>query len=392
MNPRLKALREQFNQAKAGIEKIEAAATNEKRELTDDEQSQADTLYARCEELRPDIEKLADKERSLSATADVLASLGLSSPNAPATPGARREVKVPTAGEWFSTYFRAEIGDTDAVARMEDYLRAVDVQVSADAGATLPKPIVGDILKIYDASRPVFSSLTPRPMPTEGKTFVRPRVTQRVLVGEQLAEDDELASRGMVLTGDDVSKRTIGGTLELTRQDIDWTNPSMLQLAIDDFADAYAEWTEGAACTALVAAATNTSLWTPTDVATIIASITAGVQENYDNSKRLPDTMWLDLGSALDLAAVTNSDDSVTAIEMIRKALQFVGINLNFVVGPQLPADTRILGNHLRIESYEQQLGLLTAEMPSRLKRQIAYAGYLAFHLRPESLVSLEAA
>jgi hypothetical protein len=152
-------------------------------------------------------------------------------------------------------------------------------------------------------------------------------------------------------------------------------------------------WTEGAACDALEASiTTNTSGWTATNVATIVSSITTGVEAVYASSKRMPDTFWLDLGSALDLAAVLNTDNSVTAIEVIQKALSFVGINLSFVVGPQLAADTRILGNKLRVEQYEQQLGLLSAEMPSQLKRQIAYAGYLAFHIRPESVVGLEAA
>lgn len=388
MNPRLRALRAEFDKCRSAIDAIESAPAGDGGDLSDQQQTDADTLYARCEELTPEIEKLADRERSLASTADVLARLGASVP-------ARREpaeqkFEAPTAGEWLARSFSALSGDTDAQRWIEDCARALDVQTTADAGAVLPKPIVGDLLSIVDASRPVFSSLTPQPMPGEGKTFVRPRITTHVEVGEQLTEGAELASNKMVLTGDDVIKRTVAGALQLSRQDLDWTSPAALQLVVNDFVDMYGTWTEGAACTALTGAVTtNTSPWVGTDVGTIISSITAGVQAVYTSSKRMPTTMWLSLDEALTLAAVTNTDDSVTAIEMIKRALQFVGINLDFVVGPQLAADTRILGSKLRTESYEQQFGLLQAELVGNLKREIAYGGYIAFHIRPESVVGL---
>jgi len=354
MNPRLTALRAEHDKLRSGIDTIEGKATAEARDLTDAEQADVDKLYSRAEELGPEITTLADRERSLAATADVLSRIS-TAPAQQVRGTVETTTEKPTAGEWFTNFFRSQSGDADAERWIEDHAREVDVQTTADAGATLPKPIVGDILSIFDSTRPVFSSFTPQTMPTEGRQFVRPRITQHVEVGEQLTQGAELASTKMVLTGDDVTKRTVGGTLELSRQDLDWTSPSALQLVVNDFVDVYASWTEDAAVTALEGAVTtNVSTWNGADVGTVVTSITAGVQAVYDSSKRMPTTVWLDLASALDLASLTNTDDSVTAIAMIRQALQFVGINLDFVIGPQLSANTRIIGNKLRVESYER--------------------------------------
>lgn len=89
---RLTALRDQFDQVRSGIDTIERTAEQRGDDLTDDEQSQVDTLYARAEQLRGELEPLAARERSLQATGDVLRSLGL------AQEGVRRDHGVHAAG------------------------------------------------------------------------------------------------------------------------------------------------------------------------------------------------------------------------------------------------------------------------------------------------------
>ena len=51
---------------------------------------------------------------------------------------------------------------------------------------------------------------------------------------------------------------------------------------------------------------------------------------------------------------------------------------LNIVVGPGLPADTRILGVSALAESYENIKGLVQAPDVSRLGVVMAYRGYAA--------------
>src|SRR4249920_4074326 len=301
MSVRLDSLRRQHTEIRDGINAIEQKAASANRDLTDSESADVDALYKRAEQILPDIEAEAAKQQSMDAAASVLARV------APSTqlvtraqpPAATPPVEL-TVGEWLSLHIRAKRGDSEAV---ELLTRAVAGQTTGDNAGILPVPILGPVTKLADSRRPVWNSFTSRPMPASGKTFSRPRVTQRVNVAEQAAELDELASRKMTIVGDAVTKRTFGGVLELSEQDIDWTDPSALQLAIQDFVDMYAEVTELAACTALMTlAAAPTTPWTATNVGTMISSITTAISIVYTDSKRIADTLWLSMDAALTLA------------------------------------------------------------------------------------------
>lgn len=384
MSARLDALRRQFTDVRQGIDAIETRATGAGRDLTDQEQTEVDALYARAADLTPQIEEEGGRQDRMSAAAGVLARI---QPASPQTALVRSEpVGLPSIGEFMSLHIRARQGDSDAA---ELLTRVVATEKLADTPGVIPVPIVGQLIKLADDSRPVFNSLTGRPMPSSGKTFNRPRVTQRVIVAEQVAELDELASRKMTITGDAVTKRTFGGTLEISRQDIDWTDPSTLQIAIDDFSGYYANVTEAAACTALVALATATSAYTATSIATIIGSVMTGIQAGYTAAKRVPDTLWLSLDQMIALASNTNTTTNLSALSLLRQTLNDAGITIKIVTGPQLPAGTRILGNSGLIESYEQQLGLLSLPDITHLGVFIAYAGYLAFYGLAAGFVSL---
>lgn len=375
MSARLDALRRQFDEVRSGIDSIEANPAGDNGDLSADQQSQVDTLFARADELKTEIEPLARREQSLAATASVLASL----PNAPrSAPIARGQLRELTAGEYFSAFARAAEGDTDAAAMIA---RTVADQLTTDNPGILPEPILGPLIKLADSSRPCFASLTSRPMPAKGKTFTRPRVTQRVLVDEQLTEKTQVGSRKMTITGDEVTKRTFGGVLDVSQQDIDWTDPAILQIAIQDFFDYYAEVTEGEATTFLdTTSPFPTGGWTGTDPGTIVSSITAGVTTVYNNSKRMPDTFWLGLDVAMAVAGTTNTDDTVTAISLVRRALADVGLSLNFVICPQFAANTRIVGVSGLIEGYEKQNGIVQAVNVPLLGLDIGYSGYIAFY------------
>lgn len=171
--------------------------------------------------------------------------------------------------------------------------------------------------------------------------------------------------------------------LELSEQDIDWTDPAILDIVMADFIGYYGMVTEDAACTFLEALAVDAAAgtWVPTDIGTVVASISAGITTVYNAAKRMPDTMWLSLDETMALAGLTNSDDSVTAFTVIRQALSDAGLGtFRFVTGPQLSADTRIIGSSRLVESYEQRKGFISAANVSHLGADIAYRGYVAFN------------
>lgn len=377
MSFRLDALRKQHTEIRDGITAIEAKAQTAKRDLSDAEQTDVDALYARAETLLPDIEAEGKKQGSIDAAAAVLAKIPAVTHQRSHTPAKADVDPTPmTVGDWMTLHIRSQQGDDEATDLLT---RAVAGQTTADTGSIIPTPILGPVMKLADSRRPVWASFTSRPMPASGKQFSRPRITQRVLVAEQVAELDELASRKMTLTGDLVTKRTFGGVLEISEQDIDWTDPAAMQIAIQDFVDVYAEVVEVAAVDALMAlAAAPLGAWDATSINTLISSITGGIGTIYADSKRVPDTLWLSLDEAMTLAGTSNPTTGVSAISLIKQALDDAGMPLKFVVGPGLPADTRIIGASSLVESYENIKGLVTAPDVSHLGVVMAYRGYAA--------------
>ena len=392
---RPQALRAEFEDVKTGIEKIERAAADASRDLTDDEQADIDKLFARAEQLKPDIQKEADRHTELATVSDILARVNPNPDVRRSTPAVRGQENM-NAGEYLSAFIRAHHPDGDMtpaefIDRASGHFdRAVSEQNVADTAAIVPTPIIGALLKIHDARRPVFASFSQQPMPGGSKTFERPKVTQQVAVAEQAAEYDELTSQEMNLATTTVTKRVFGGTLNLSRQNIDWTSGAALQLVVQDFADVYASIVEGEACDALEAvpvaadAASNGdgySAWTATNVETIVGSYIDGIIDVYGRGKVMPDTAWLDLASWGVLAKTMTGQDDRTALDVLREALREFGADgFRFVVGPQLAANTRILGYGRWMEAYEQQHGLLRVEQPSTWSVNVATAGYVAFY------------
>jgi HK97 family phage major capsid protein len=389
MGVRLEALRRQHTEIQDGINTIEAKAVTEGREkLTEAETADVDALCLRAEALKPELEAEGKRVDALAAGAAVLAR---HAPSAPAllrrSEQAPAAVKIPSAGEFLSLLLRAQKGDSEA---SELLTRAVPaLQKTTDNTGLLPKEIVGPIISLADDSRPIFSSMTQRPMPDKGSQFSRPRITQRVTVAEQAAELDELATRKMTLVGADVTKRTFAGTLELSRQDLDWTDPSVLQIVIDDFAGYYGLVTETAAVVALEALASATSTYTATTIATIIASFTTAIQAAYTSAKRMPDTCWLALDSMLTLAGNVNATTNESALTLVKRTLSDAGMPMKFVVGPQLTAGKKIIGCSGLVEAYENKGGLLSAPDVQHLGTFISYYGYVAFYGLAAGFVTL---
>ena len=106
--------------------------------------------------------------------------------------------------------------------------RAIADQKTSDTTGILPTPIVGTVVNLIDANRPLISSLggAKAMAGIPGSTFTRPKVTQHTLVGVQAGEKTQLPSQKMMITPIPFDKSTYGGTVDISRQDIDWTSPA----------------------------------------------------------------------------------------------------------------------------------------------------------------------
>jgi HK97 family phage major capsid protein len=394
MSQRLNHLRTEFSKITKGIDDIEAAAKARGGDLTDAEAADVDKLYARAATLKPEIEAEAARVESIQAASQVLARVGgglstVTQGLAPALIRSTAEEKLPTPGEYMALMIRAKDGDTEA---SELLTRTVATMATGDTAGIIPVPILGPMIELANHLRPTFASLTPRPMPTVGKTFSRPQITQHVNVGQQAAELDELASRKMTIAGNTVTKMTLGGVLTISEQDIDWTDPAVLDIVVQDFVNMYAEATEAKAIAALVALATTDSPYDDTSIATIISSFMTAITTCYAAAKRKPDTCWLALDAALTLAGTVNPTTDVSALTLLRQALNDGNVPLEFVTAPGLASGTMIIGAKSLAESYEQRKGLLSAPDVSHLGVNIAYRGYAAFFGLAAGFVNLAAA
>jgi len=398
--PRLTALNTQFQGIRDGIDTINRAAAAESRDLTDAEAKDLDVLFERAEALKPQIETEAAREASIMATADVLARVG--GHEVPTVKRAAAANPDLTPGEFLAAYYSAYHPNGNStpdefVQRAAAYIDRAQ-QATGDTAGILPRPIIGEVIKLADSLRPCWNSLTARTMPDKGKTFERPRITQRVTMATQ-TEGQALASQKMTLTSDTITKATQGGFLDITHQDIDWTEPSALEIVVQDFVDMYAEWTEGLATDFVEGligigdTASNGSTYSPwvtTNVGTIVDSYIDGFVKVYGKAKRMPDTIYLDLAGWALLATTFNTNNDMTALALLRSTLaEFGATNVRIVVAPQFAANTRVIACSSLLEAYEQQKGLLRAELPSTLVVQLAYAGYTAFHGRHEGVVQL---
>jgi hypothetical protein len=267
--------------------------------------------------------------------------------------------------------------------------------VLADNAGVLPVPIVGTLLSLYDATRPAFNSFTSRPMPDGAKTFTRPKITQHVAVGEQVAEFDPVASQKMIITGSNVTKKTEAGYLDLSQQDVDWTSPSMLDLVIQDFARVYSRRLETTAIAFLEAAAVTTSAYVATDLHTLVTSFVDAATTVYNatDGAYFPDTVWLDIGSYALLAKTLNTTGETNALEQIQNAMGKIGAGeptgpFKLVIG-RFTAPAIIVGSSALIESYEQTRGLLRVAQPDVLGQRIAYYGYHAYFAESSAFAKL---
>lgn len=302
-----------------------------------------------------------------------------------------REAREPTkqleyrsAGEYVMDRWRAGLGMEEAVSRIDLYHRAAAHQTTGDNPGLLPEQILGPVVNFVDESRPLTAALGPRQLPSG--TWSRPRVTQHTNVGAQSAEKTELVSRKMTIAKLPVAATTYGGYVNVSRQDIDWSQPSIMDIVIADLAGYYAQVTEAALGTALVAGATaGTDLpATPTgaDVANALWAAAAAVYAATKGQGRLicaaPPSMLGLIGPLFAPVNPTNAQSSGFTAGAFGSGAMGAISGITVVVTNGLAADEMLVLSTASAEVYEDRIGSLQVVEPSVLGVQVAYAGYYA--------------
>jgi HK97 family phage major capsid protein len=298
------------------------------------------------------------------------------------------EIEYRSAGSYVVDQYEAIRGDRAAQERLEIYHRAAAHQKTPDNLGIVPDPIVGSVIRFIDDARPMVTAIGPQPL-TAG-TWYRPLVTQEPSVAKQgtagLAADEkaELVSQKMLVTRLTANAVTYGGYVNVSRQNIDFTNGQAMQLVIEGLASQYAIQTEAAVGTALDAS-TGTPVGyggTPT-AATVRAAIWSAASVVYTAVKgqgRLILALAPDRLAAfgpLFTPIPTNVAPGEGLVAGSFGTGQVGGISgIQVVMSAGLASTKAFLFSTAAMEVFEQRVGTLSVTEPSVLGVQVGYAGY----------------
>jgi HK97 family phage major capsid protein len=312
---------------------------------------------------------------------------------------AQTTVEYRTAGEYIVDRWQAGAGLEEARTRMAVYERAAAHQTTADNLGLIPTPVVQPVINFIDAARPIVSALGPRAVP--GGHFTRPRITQHTDVALQSAEKTELVSRKMLITGTTVTMATYGGYVNVSRQNIDWSVPQIMDIVVNDLAGQYAIETEQVTAAALEANATAQTPALPAtpDAATTSAAIWQAAGAAYTATQGAgslvlavaPDMMGA-IGPLFAPVNPTNAQSSGFNAGSFGSGPMGSISGIAVVMSAALSAGTALMISTAAAEVYEQRIGTLSVTEPSVLGVQVAYAGYFApAMILPAGIIRLDA-
>jgi len=296
--------------------------------------------------------------------------------------------ELPSAVEYIS----AMIKGGAEFDRVRQAVNAAAPEVAtADTPGILPTPILGPVYNNYVGRRPVVDAIGARAMPGGGKVFIRPEVTTHTSMAVQTAEFDTLQQGTFVVTDNQVTKGSYGGYVKISEQDLDWTDPAVLGLILDDMGRIYANTTDNVAADALAAGITTTRNFAAADVldpATWSSWISGAAQTILSASNgNLPTHIFVNPESWGWLAGLSDTADRPLFPQLgPMNAFGSLGpgqeggtaFGLSVVVDRNFPADFMAIGDASGFEIFEQQKGAISIDNPSELSRTLAWRGYFA--------------
>jgi len=311
-----------------------------------------------------------------------------------------RKLRLPSTSEYIASYVRggADFAQMNANIKQAVVEAAPGVAPFINTESTpgiLPEIITGSVYDGLNPIRPFVSAIGTRAMPTAGATFRRPKITTRPVVTQQAAQFDQLNASTVVVSNSDISKLSFGTFVTVSEQDLDWSDPSSIDIILNQLAIAYGQATDNYAVDTCHAAITQTASVADTAVgADWVAAIYDGARQISASSNYLPTHMFVTPAS---WAALSSSvDDSNRPVFPYTGAPNLMGQNaagnssattwngnplgLVLVVDRNAPGSFmgHAAGAAAGFEFYEQQKGAISVEVPATLGRTIAFRGYAA--------------
>lgn len=381
----IRRLETELNEKQTFANEIFARAKAGNRDLSDEERGLIHETRGRIEQIKDQLETVEEFTKAAYETLNRQRQIGQAIDQMKGQHDSL-PIEFRSAGDYMMTAIKSHLGDRQARERIDLYYRAAQHQTTADNLGVVPDPIVGDVLNFIDAARPLVSTVGPRPMPSA--TWHRPLVTVSTQVGAQGSagaaadEKKELVSRKMTITRLNATAVTYGGYVNVSRQDIDFSQPSILDIVATDLAAQYAIETEAAFATALTGVGTTAVDYTA-DAAGLAGALwdaAAAVYTAVRGQGRLVLAVAPDVLSTF--GPLFNPVNPVSAQSTGFSAGSFgQGVmgnisGISTIMSSGLTTGKAVLFSTAAIEAYEQRVGTLSVVEPSVLGTQIGYAGY----------------
>jgi hypothetical protein len=329
----------------------------------------------------PEEETMSQETPAVEASAEIV-------PTAPIVfAQAKKHVEMPTAVE----YIAAAVAGGSAWHEMSQALRAAapDI-VTTDTPGILPTPIVSPVYNNFIGRRPVVDAIGVKAMPAGGKVFIRPEVTTHVSIGASIGEQSPTGGT-MVVFNNQVTKQIFGGYVNISEADIDWSDPAILSVVLDDMSRIYANATDNYAADQLVAGTSQTEAFALADInkpevwvaeiAKAASTILTASNGNLPTHLFLAPDRWQTLLGLSDDAnrPLFPQVGPMNAFGDLAPG-QYNGnaFGLQVVVDRNFASGVAIVADASGFELFEQQKGAISIDSPSTLSRTIAFRGYFA--------------
>ena len=219
---------------------------------------------------------------------------------------AQRELMFKDKKDFILTLAAAAKGDIDAGKRMEEFALADDTTTTAVG--VVPDFQSQEVISIIDTSRPYLQTIPQDPIGDHGMTINYPTVATKPTVNVQATEKLEVSSTAMSIVVTTADLLTYAGASDVSRQLIERSDPSFVDILFREYASAYAQDTDKDAGAAAFAGVGDTAILadlgadaaaTFAAVGVANAAVIAGVRAPITHWA-MGATRWAELNSLVD--------------------------------------------------------------------------------------------